>query len=364
MRLKAGYIILMMHLLLATLSLSYVPLFFKSQGYSLFHLILLFMLSTLGAVLFIPLIKTFSVRRFFLLSMGSYALTNLTLAFASSRYSFWLYPFFFSLNIVFFWINLNYFFFRSSTANTNGVDSSLYMASAGLLSIFIPPLGALIINYGNYSWLFGITAVLYLIPAYYIYRHIPDQKSTAGFMEPLKAFKGLKTITLAEGALGFFGGAIIPVYTILFFPEEISFGLFLSYIGFLGLVMALVVSYRSDVSHQRMKYLFPLFILMAASIFVFAGISSIMGWILAVGIFSILNCISSPLRLAVSMDVKKVDLGFWKMREFFLNVGRAVTLGISALFFYYKLFWPVFVLFGVMALAYPFLIKYKFKEMR
>jgi len=55
---------------------------------------------------------------------------------------------------------------------------------------------------------------------------------------------------------------------------------------------------------------------------------------------------------------------FWKAREIFLNAGRFVTLSISAILFYYRLYWLVFVLFGIITAAYPFLVYHKLEEIR
>ena len=168
-----------------------------------------------------------------------------------------------------------------------------------------------------------------------------------------------------EGSLQFFSGLILIIYSLLFFETASAYGYFLSYLGIIGLVIALIVTHHSDRQQKRLGYLFPLFFLMAISITALIPARSITTyWIIAVGIFVLLNSISLPLRSAVSMDVKKVDFGFWKAREFFLNLGRAATLGISAVFFYYEWYWPVFAMYGLIALAYPFLIRYKFKEIK
>ena len=65
-------------------------------------------------------------------------------------------------------------------------------------------------------------------------------------------------------------------------------------------------------------------------------------------------------------DIKKYfeepDLEFWRAREFFLNVGRVFTLGFAALFFFMGFYLPVFLLFGIIALAYPFIVNYKLTD--
>ena len=220
------------------------------------------------------------------------------------------------------------------------------------------------IKLGGYSWLFGLASLSYLLLGVYVYSRLPNESFTSCFSDYVKEFKGLKTITCLEGSLQYFSGIILGIYALLFFETTSAYGYFLSYLGVIGLVIALIVTHHSDRQQKRLGYLFISLFLMALSIMTLTQVHHVAYWIIAVGIFVFLNNISLPLRSAVSMDVKKVDFGFWKAREFFLNVGRAITLGISAVFFYYEWYWPVFVMYGLITLVYPFLVKYKFKEIR
>lgn len=126
--------------------------------------------------------------------------------------------------------------------------------------------------------------------------------------------------------------------------------------------MAFIISYYSDKQQKRRSYIYFLFSLLFLSILSLAFIQQKTYWIIAVGIFIIINTISLPLRLAITLDAKKADLGFWKVREFFLNLGRFCTLTISIILFYYQKYWIVFLLFAVMAFIYPFLMRYKLRE--
>ncbi|MDO8655976.1 MAG: hypothetical protein Q7K45_01950 [Nanoarchaeota archaeon] len=187
---------------------------------------------------------------------------------------------------------------------------------------------------------------------------------TAPLVEGIKEYKGLRSISVLEGSLQFFPGLIIPVYALLFFQRANEIGWFLSYIAIIGLVIAVIVAHFSDKNQRRKRYIMILFLLLTLSIFSLAFASTSVVWIILVGIFSIIHYISLPLRLAVSMDTKKVDITFWQVREIFLNIGRFITLSISAVLFYYQIYWAVFVMFGVITLIYPFLVNYKLKEIR
>lgn len=362
-RLRTGFYLLLTQNLLTTFAFSFVFLFFKEKGYSLWWLILIYIIYSGIGVTAIPFVRRFYVRKYLLLSFIMYGLAAMLLWFYSA-YSIFLYALLMGLLLIFFWLPLNYLFFKNSSNGTNAVDSSFFMAAPAVLAIAMPPLGALVINTLGYDWLFGLAAVLFLIPFFFIGKWLPEEKLEAERWKEIPAFKGLRTITFCEGALHFFAGVIIPAYALLFLKTPSEVGWFLSYLGAFSFIVAIVLSRRSDQTQKRKAYIFLLFFLLTISIVGLAAVRTAFSWLVAIGIFTVINAVSSPLRLAVSMDVKKIDIYFWKAREIFLNIGRLATLSFSAVMFYYQLYWPVFVLFGLITAIYPFLIQYKLKEVR
>ena len=305
-----------------------------------------------------------NLRHSLLFGYLCYAGYMLALSFGSSKFSFLIVSFLSAGTYIFFWIPFNYFFFNTSKKETSGTDSAFFFNSTAILGVFIPLLGAAVIKSIGYSWLFGSASLFYLLLGIYVYFRLPKNSFSFPFLESLKSFKGLKTISCLEGSLQYFTGVVLTIYTLLFFKTASAYGYFLSYLGIISLVIALIVTHHSDRQQKRLRYLFPLFLILAISIIALTQAQSIVSWIILVGIFVLLNSISRPLCSAVSMDAKKVDFGFWKAREFFLNLGRVVTLGISAALFYYEWYWPMFVMYGLIALIYPFLIRYKLKEIK
>lgn len=363
-RTKWGFLILMFYIFCANLSSSFIPLFFKEQGYPLSSIMLLYVLYAAVGALFIPFMEVFHVRAFLIAGFFIFSLGLASLAFLPPALSFFLYAFLLGLNLAVFWIPLNYLFFKKSIRETNAVDSSLYMVIPGLISMIIPPIGAAFAYTFGYSWLFGVTALLCLLPWWFILKHIPKERSTAGFIDGITHFKGLKTITFCEGALQYFSGTVIVIYALIFLKTNLEVGFFLGYLGLVGFVIAIFLSRSSDKTQKRKGYIFILFLLMALSIIGLSLAKNSAAWYLAVGIFTIIYTVSSPLRLAVSLDVRKADMSFWKTREFFLNIGRVTTLSIAMVFFAFELYFLVFALFGIIALAYPFLVHHKLKEIQ
>ena len=218
-------------------------------------------------------------------------------------------------------------------------------------------------TYG-YGKLFYLSGVLYVIPLLVAWRYFEEEKCEMNFKREFREFRGLKTLTLLEGALHFFAMLIIPVYALLFLKTQMEVGWFLSYMAVVSFVMGFMVSRYSDMKQQRTLPIFVLFFLLTMATLGLYLVKTLFMWYVMVGIFTVFNTISSPLRLAISMDVKEVNMGFWRIREFFLNAGRVVTLGLSAVLFYYEWYGVVFGLFAGLMLMYPFLMRYKLRELR
>lgn len=363
-RLKNRTAWLWAHSFIGIFAISFLPLFFRTNGYSLMGLACLYLFLSLGVLFLLPLIKKINLRRSLLIGYLCYAGCMLSIFWGSSWISYVGYALFGAATYIFFWIPFNYVFFQTSKKETNSTDSAFFFNSTAILGTFVPLLGAAVIGHLGYRWLFGIAFIYYLILGTYVYFRLPDETHTSNFRLDVQKFKGLKTIACLEGSLQYFSGVILAIYALLFFQDAANYSHYLSYLGLIGFIIALFISRRSDHQQKRLGYLFVLYSLMCLAIISLATASSTVHWMIVVGIFMIINGISLPLRSAVSMDVKVVDMGFWKTREFFLNLGRVATLAISALFFYLHLYWPIFVIFALIATVYPFLVRYKFKELK
>ncbi len=364
-RVRVGFFLLLFYSLCANFSSSFIPFYFKEQGFPLAWIILMYVIFASIGIIFIPLVRSFSIRTTFIISFLVFSAALSSLAFLPSRISFYVYAILLGLNLLLFWVPLNYLFFLRSSKETNGVDSSLYMVAPGIISMVLPLFGAAFADAFGFSRLFALAAVLYLLPIIFVYKKIPQEKiNTVPFSESVRHFKGLKTITLFEGALQHFSGIVVAVYALLFLKTNLEVGYYLSYLGLVGFIIGMLLSRYSDKTQKRKSFIFVLFALMSLSIFILPLVKESLHWFIAVGIFSVIYTISSPLRLAVSLDVRVADMSFWKVREFFLNVGRVVTLLLTALLFYLGNYFLVFALFGFIALTYPFLVKHKLKEIQ
>ncbi|MBI4151363.1 hypothetical protein HY496_00190 [Candidatus Woesearchaeota archaeon] len=356
-----GFLFLTLNTAIAVFSFSFVPFFLQQNGYSLWQIILLYVLYTSLASFCIMIIPFFRLRNFIILGFVLHSLAALLFVWFSPA-SYFLYVILLALITTFYWVPLNWLFFRHAEQGKHATHSSFYFLAPGIASLLLPPLGAFVIRLWGFHVLFSLTAVLYLIPAVLGFYLLPKEKETTPFWNGLREYKGLKSITFLEGAIHFFGGVILPTYGLLFFKTESDVGIFLSYLGALAVILAVFLSRRSDTLHRRKTLLSYLFIATTITILGFIFVKTKIQWFVVVGFFTLLTGLSSPLRLAISLDEKAATATFWKSREFCLNVGRASTLAIAAFFFFHQQYLPVFVLYGLITLLYPWMVHVKLKN--
>jgi hypothetical protein len=83
-----------------------------------------------------------------------------------------------------------------------------------------------------------------------------------------------------------------------------------------------------------------------------------------IGVYSILDNLSLPIRFAVPMDVVTMDIGFWRANEFYGNMGRTIVFAAASLLLYAGNKWAAFSIFAVMTFAFPFIISRKIGSLR
>ncbi len=361
-RLKLPSILLTLRNVIGILAFSFFPLFLREKGYALWFIVLMTALYT-GLSLLIVFVPSFPLRSSLFIGFLLTGAASLSLL-LPLPYAAYVYSLLVGGTLIFFWVPINYMFFAHSQKNTNATDSTLYVLVLGIVGVVLPPLGAWLIASRGYAFMFAVAALPMVIPLFLVWRYVPKENHPAPLGPSIAQFRGLKTITLVEGALHMFPAQVIPIYTLLFLNTAAEFGRFLSYLALVAFVIALLVSLRSDKLQQRKVYLYVLMFALAIITVLFAGVDTLKRWYVLVGLYTLVNHISFPIRLAVSLDVKKADMGFWKVRELFLNIGRVVVQSLAALFFYLNLSWAVFGMFAILTIIYPFVVERKLKGIK
>jgi MFS family permease len=347
----------------SNLGIGFAAYYFKIHGVGLYKIVLIWAISPLVSLPVVALPKTWSVKKY--LRLGALAFTGMALSLLFfNQYSFLLFGVFYGLALGCFWVSLNYLFFLKSSNDNYAKDSSVYFIVGPLVGIVLPPLGALIIGSLGYRVLFFITALLTLLPLMYIRGHYFDYRVKQTFREADRAFSGLRLIVFFDGALHFFQSNFLAIYALLFLKTEFQVGGLLSYLALLSLIASFVVSAASDKYKRRVEILYPMLIVMSILIIIVPAFKDVAALIPLIGVYSILDNLSLPIRFAVPMDVVKLDTGFWRANEFWGNTGRTVVFAAASLLLYIGNRWAAFLIFALMTFAFPFIIGSKIKAYR
>ncbi len=345
-------------------SFLFLPLLLREQGYGKWVFIFGYMALAIVSVVVLLFVTTYNSKWF--LRMSFILNSGMALGFfvLPLQIAFFGYVIGWAGLIILFWVPLNMLFFQESHSARHAQDSWRYMVAPGLLSMVIPPLGALMMRFYGYRWLFLLTVGMYLIAMAWFWRRVPDVVWKVQRREAIVRFKGLKTISMFEGALHFFSSVILSVYALRFLQNETDVGLFWSYVAITGVVAGFLVARVSDGTQERKKYIIALFSMLFLCVIGFMFARTLAWFLVVMGVYTVMATISAPIRLAISMDVKEKDMNFWWGRELFLNIGRAGTLAVAGLLFFKEWYGLLFGMYAMLILLYPFLIFHKLKKVK
>ncbi len=349
--------------LVEAFGLGFATYYFHTQGVEFYKLMMIWAIGPLVSLPIVSLLNSWNTRTF--LRLGALAYTGMALSlFFFNPYSFLLYGVFEGLKLGFFWVSFNYIFFRRSTNHNHARNSSVYFILTPLVGMILPAVGAVFIDNLGFKALFLATGLFSLLPLLYIKDGEFGHVAKRSFRDAEKAFSGLRLITFFDAALHFFQHHFLLIYALLFLNTEYEIGGLLSYLAFISLVASFLVAYVSDRLQRRVELLYPLLIPMGILIAIIPAFDSLSVFVALVGIYAILDNLSLPIRFAIPMDMTKTDIGFWRVNEFYGNIGRTVVFGVSALLLYLGKDLLPFLIFAAMTVAFPFIISRKVKWMR
>lgn len=357
-RIKKGATLNIMVNTISAFGLGFASYYFQTKGLALYKIMLVWAISPLATLPIVLLASRWSTRTFLKLGVLSYIGASLSLFFYND-YSWLLFGIFSGLVLGLFWVSFNYVFFLTSTQKHHAKDSSMYFIFPALVGIAMPPLGALIIGNLGFKVLFLLTTIAFVIPFLYVRSEYFKHEQTITFSEANKAFSNIRLIAFFDGALQFFQWHFLTIYALIFLKTEYEVGGLLSFIALLSLLVSFALSYMSDHYGKRVEFLYPLLALMAILIVIMPSLNSLVTLVPFIGAYVVLDNLSMPIRFSIRMDMAKSNIGFWRASEFYGNIGRTVVFGISALLLYSGYYWLPFVLFALMTITFPFIIRQK-----
>ena len=239
------------------------------------------------------------------------------------------------LNVVYFWTVYNIMYFKYSSEENRGINSSMYYLITPIIGITLQPIAGIVAQKFGFTTMFTIGLSLYLVPLFLV-KYLPDFKLEYNVKKELSALRFNWTLFF-QGMTSRINYSLVAIYTLFFIKSPSSFGNFFGYLALVTVFASLINGYISDKFKNR-KYFFYLFSIVSVISFLpLAFVTNPYYWSLFAGISSLCFYLVSPFWFTYSLDTYK-EIGVEKtmiLREIHLNLGYFFNLLIVLLVFYF-----------------------------
>ena len=272
--------------------------------------------------------------------------------------SLWLYVFavFRGVVMIYFYLSYNINIFTLIKKEDHAFSAGVYNSIFYVMGIFLPVLAGIIAESFGIKKVFIVGAIALVLPAYFATK-IRNIQVNYKIREAVKSLKKVNVLVFIEGiweTVIFIG---IGLYTLSFIQTPLKYGLFYSYLSFVGVIAALIFTRISDKIKKRTVFIYPLSILLGIfTTFLFFA-RDFQTWAILAGILEFLSILTFPFMTTVVLDKQRSVAEGMISRELFLNLGRvlgAVFIILSIVFLGSMLY--SFILIGLIFLLFPYLV--------
>jgi len=262
------------------------------------------------------------------------------------------------IGIMTFYTPYNILFFNQSKRGRSLQDMTWYWGVGIAAGVIAPIFGGFVL--GNFS--FGVFLALgasVLFCGAWLSGKAKKEEYRYTVAQGLNHLRSLRTVVTIDGALHKVMMVVIPIYGLLYFSDELDYGMFLSLVAVVALLFSFRMAKLSDKLQKRRIFIWPLSIAagIATGLFYFA--ESFWAFLALALILRALSVMVEPIRSNIIQDKKKKSHLNWISREIYLNIGRALMLGVVALMMYAGLQQEIFIFLASLHILFPIVVSLK-----
>ncbi|NYZ74508.1 hypothetical protein H0O00_05165 [Candidatus Micrarchaeota archaeon] len=349
----------------STLGSGLVYLYFKSAGVSDLDLVASFIFYFIAPLLVILALNNRKTGSRTLMWLGlaagiaAYALVALL---PPSKEVLFAYSFLIGTICFLFWVPFNAMYFGISRGRAASLGT-IYFSVGPVLSLVLPLIAATIAQDMGFGTLFLASAALYVIPMIAAVM-LADSAHSYELKACIDELIGFKTLVLIEGIYGGGISAAIAVVSLFYFTSPMEMGTFLSVTTVFAVIASVIISKLSDKSRRRMEYI-KLFGSGLGLVTFLGGLATnAMAWYGAMSGRNFFASLFWPFTTAIIVDNKRDMAKSMVSREFMLNVGRIIGVGIVL---FCALFLDIYLslaILGICIMAYPLVIELKKRNIK
>jgi len=349
----------------AVLGNSLIYLYFKNAGVSEIELLLSFLLWFSAPLLVIFGLNGRQVgyRKLMILGIGAQLASFLLMAMLpGTRELLFLYSFLAGTTCFLFWVPFNIWYFEPSHGKA-ALLGTVYFSMGSFLNLVLPLIAATIVDNVGFGLLFLSTAALYaatMVSTLFL----GEQRYEHNLRDCLKELKGFKTLIFLEGVYGGGTFAGISVISLIYFTEPAALGLFLSITTIFSILASAIVSWISDRTRKRKKYISITGTGLGIAHILVPFISSAFGWYVYVSARNFFSTLFYPFTTAMIVDNRRDMAKSMVSREWVLNMGRILGVLVVLTCAIFVNIYAGLAIAGFSVIAYPLVIELKRRHIR
>jgi MFS family permease len=335
-----------------------LPTHFLDEGLSLQQILLgvaLGFVSQLIILFALPLfIKKISSRLSWQIAIVSFlAYVFLVIKF-NFAFQFYVASFIGGFATSFFYIFYNIAHFKLTPKEKVGHSSAIMFNIGPIVSIAAPLLAGILASQSYYFiW---VLVAIFFAGSFFLSRKQYDFKVNYNVRDALREIEATRIFMFLQGVWEVMVFGIIPVYTLFFIKNPLSYGTYLAYLSVIAVFANLFLGKFSDKIQRRSFFLYPITLLMAVLTFLFPFTTqNIILWIIITGALQLVMPIFWNFSTALVIDAHKNVEYAMIVRELMLTIGRVSGILLALLSFSFERYpFYIFIVLGIVILAYPF----------
>ncbi|AKM79597.1 MAG: hypothetical protein UX85_C0001G0244 [Candidatus Beckwithbacteria bacterium GW2011_GWB1_47_15] len=334
---------------------------FLNQGLSIQQIITGTVFLCSGGVLILFLLKKLSARVSWRWALIAAIIFILLIIKIKSPWQFYLVASISGLTNVLFWTAYNTAHFKLTPSHRTSFSSAIMFSLGPVIGLAAPLVaGALAEISYNIVW---VLATLFFGLSFYLTKFQKNFTVYFSLKSGWRYIKAMRLLLLLEGIWEAIIFGIIPIFGLYFITTPFYYGTYLAYLALMSVLANLLLGRLSDKLQKRLIFIYPITVALALITFVFpAALNSLAYWLVVTGLVRFLMPLFWNFSTSIFVDLHPQGTRGFAIREFLLNFGRIIGLGLIAINFTFQS--PprmIFYLLGSVMLIYPAVIFYQTK---
>ncbi|MFH0863264.1 MAG: MFS transporter [Candidatus Altiarchaeota archaeon] len=337
----------------------FIYFYFIKEGFSVQDILLFRLASWVSAALIVLIVRRFFTMRYMAAGFFAFALEMMAVPYLENSAQLILLGVFDGLTSPLYWVPYNILYFRIRKGAKSAYLAGLIFLISPALGIFAPLLGGLIAERYGFTPLFFAGAAVLVLPGIH-YGRQASERIDIGLRRAWSAGKGIRSLVFIQGFFHGVDWVCVPIITLVYITSAVSYGGFFSIIAVAGAAATLYFCRLSDVSGNRVDYLYPSIVMTAAATILSAYASDPVNWFIVRAVVGFFVAVANPFTTSLVLDKVRSTEDAMYLREIILNTGRA--FGVAAILACHLLFSNIqyaFIPAGLLLLAYPLIVEYK-----